>query len=247
MTTIFNTVWTSPGRQFHTPIEMSYLAPYNDAAESIDETNFENTFISYYYYGEMLGLALDLSLREKGLNLDDFMKLMWKNYGKKQINYTLEDLHQTLNSYADKEFGDTYFNAYIYNSGMPDFKSLFDQVGVSFDVKYEIEFGATVRSQRIMSNPKIGSSAYKAGFQKGDKIIRIGMIFLKGTELFDSLLQNFTEGETIQIVYERFGVRKETFLTISSAISYAISAMNSDNLLMNKDTKQKRDNWLQPN
>src|SRR5690606_20112555 len=117
----FNYVWTSPARQFFNPIEMSYQAPFVDAAKSVDETNRENTFISYYSYGSMLGLALDLSLRGKGLNLDDFMKRMWTDFGKKQIYYTVDDLHKTLNSYAGKEFGDHFFNNYIYKSGMPDY------------------------------------------------------------------------------------------------------------------------------
>ena len=157
---------------------MSYLAPFNDAAQSIYATNFENTFISYYYYGEMLGLALDLSLREKNLNLDDYMKLMWINFGKKQNFYTVEDLHKTLNDYAGKDFGNTFFENYIYTSGMPNYESLFREVGVTLETISSIDFGASVRYQKIMDNPKIGSSVYEAGLQKGDKIIRIGLVFM---------------------------------------------------------------------
>lgn len=60
LTGTFNYVWDSPGRNYFNPIEMSYQAPFVDAAKSVDETNRENTFISYYSYGSMLGLALDL-------------------------------------------------------------------------------------------------------------------------------------------------------------------------------------------
>lgn len=74
-------VINAPGRKFFNPIEMSYQAPFVDAAISIDPQNKSNTFISYYTYGDVIGLALDLSLREteNNLNLDDFMKLFWKN------------------------------------------------------------------------------------------------------------------------------------------------------------------------
>lgn len=245
MTRGFNYVWTSPGRQFFNPIEMSYLAPFNDAAKSIDETNFENIFISYYYYGEMLGLALDLSLREKDLNLDDYMKLMWKNFGKKGEFYTVEDLHQTLNGYAGKEFGDTFFNKYIYKSEMPDYEHLFKQMGVTFERKDEIDFGAYVRSQKIISNPKIGSSAYDAGFQEGDKIIRVGMIFLEGSVSINSVLNNFKVGETIPVVYERFGVRKETSLTIKTEATYDIHLMASDSKELTSETIKRRSSWLE--
>ena len=72
----FNYVWNSPALQFFNPIEMSNQAPFVDAATAVDPVNRENMFISYYSYGSVLGLALDLSLREKNLSLDDFMKLM---------------------------------------------------------------------------------------------------------------------------------------------------------------------------
>lgn len=244
MSSGFNGVWTSPGRQFFNPIEMSYLAPFNDAAQSIDETNFENTFISYYSYGEMLGLALDLSLREKNLNLDDYMKLMWKNFGKKQNFYTVEDLHKTLNDYAGKDFGNAFFQNYIYASGMPNYESLFRQVGVKLETISSIDFGASVRYQKIMDNPKIGSAAYEAGFQKGDKIIRIGLVFLEGNVSINSILNNFKKDEAITVVYERFGVRKETALPIISESVYNIKLMNSDSKDVSAEMKRKRTSWL---
>ena len=40
-------------------------APFVDAAVSVDATNRENTFLSYYTYGEFLALALDLTLRSR--------------------------------------------------------------------------------------------------------------------------------------------------------------------------------------
>src|SRR5690606_3133929 len=47
LTGTFNYVWNSPARQFFNPIEMSYQAPFVDAATSVDPVNRENTFISY--------------------------------------------------------------------------------------------------------------------------------------------------------------------------------------------------------
>src|SRR5690606_9429794 len=89
-----NYVWNSPAHKYFNPIEMSYQAPFVDAATSLDPVNRENTFISYYTYGSVLGLALDLSLRNlnKGLSLDGFMQSVWQNYGKTEIAYTVRDL-----------------------------------------------------------------------------------------------------------------------------------------------------------
>lgn len=244
MTQVFNAVWTSPARQFFNPIEMSYQAPFNDAAKSIDDTNFGNTFISYYHYGEMLGLALDLSLREKNLNLDDYMKLMWNNFGKKHNYYTIEDLHISLNGYAGKDFGDTFFNSYIYKSGMPDFERLFKQVGVDFKAIGAIDFGAFVRHQKIMNHPKIGSAAYDAGLQKEDKIIKIDTISFEGNVNINTILNTFKVGDTIKITYERYGFQKETSFVIKADTFYDLDWMDLNSKGMNKPVKEKRDNWL---
>src|SRR5690606_24228781 len=96
LTGTFNYVGDCAARRFFNPIDMSYQAPFVDAATSVDPVNRENTFISYYSYGSVLGLALDLSLRKNGLNLDGYMKLVWQTYGKKEVPYTLQDLRQTL-------------------------------------------------------------------------------------------------------------------------------------------------------
>lgn len=240
----FNYVWTSPGRQFFNPIEMSYQAPFVDAAKSVDETNRENTFISYYSYGSMLGLALDLSLREKNLNLDDYMTLVWNTYGKTEIPYTVENLQQALIKYAGNEFGDQFFNNYIYKSGMPDYERLFKQVGVDLITKNDIDFGAMVRSQKLMNNPKIGSSAYEAGFQKYDKILQIGTIAFEGSVSINSILNSFKVGDVLPIIFERYGTQKEANLTLKSDITYELSLIDSNAKSFTKRMQQKRLSWL---
>lgn len=240
----FNYVWTSPGRQFFTPIEMSYQAPFVDAARSVDDTNRGNTFISYYSYGSMLGLALDLSLREKNLNLDDYMTLVWNLYGKTEIPYTAEDLRESLVSYAGKDFGKEFFNNFIYKSGMPNYKDLFKQVGLDLQIKNDIDFGAFVMNQKLMGNPKMGSSAYTAGFQKGDKILTIGGLVLDGNTSINSLLNTFKIGEEVSVTYERYGTEQERPLTIATDRSYDLKMRDESSKEFNKKIKQNRAGWL---
>ena len=246
LTGTFNYVWDSPGRDYFNPIEMSYQAPFVDAAKSVDETNRENTFISYYSYGSMLGLALDLSLREKNLNLDDYMKLVWQTYGKTQTYYTIDNLNQTLNEYAGKDFGNRFFNNYIYNSEMPDFKQLFKTVGVllSQDTT-KVAFGAFVRHGKLMSNPKTNSTAYKAGLQKGDKLLKIGNTELTEDTNLNDLLNTYKVNDKVEVVFERFGETKTTNLTLLADTSYTISLMEADKKPLNKKLKTNRENWLQ--
>ncbi|WP_296344044.1 PDZ domain-containing protein [Winogradskyella sp.] len=173
----------------------------------------------------MLGLALDLSLREQDLNLDDYMKLVWKTYGKPFKNYTVKDLHNTLNTYAGNEFGDTFFNNYIYKSEMPDFEQLFNTVGVSLKQNLEKSaFGLRLRNNEIIANTKIGSAAYNAGLEKGDKIVKIASHEIKTTSDLNKALSEVQPNKTIKILYEKYGKIKAIKMKLDSDTSYIISS-----------------------
>ena len=247
----FNYVWNSPARKFFNPIEMSFQAPFVDAATSVDPLNRENTFISYYSYGSFLGLALDLSLREKGLNLDDFMREVWNTYGKREIPYSIENLHTSLNEYAGKTFGDTFFNKYIYKSGMPNYNDLLKTVGVSLlQDKDSAYFGAAVSitddlNGKIRSNTKIGTPAYEAGLDKDDIIISINdKPFPNGIQ-FDTFIKlNFKPGDTITVTFERDGTEKATKVVLGSDPSYTISLQEKKEAKPSKKIMKARKEWL---
>ena len=61
--TTLDTGIASPGRQLNSAVEIGRLAPFTDAGTAIDRTNFDNTYISYYTWGEAIALGLDLTLR----------------------------------------------------------------------------------------------------------------------------------------------------------------------------------------
>ncbi|MCK5400628.1 MAG: M61 family metallopeptidase [Flavobacteriaceae bacterium] len=243
----FNYVWNSPGRKFFTPIEMSYQAPFVDAARSVDPVNRDNTFISYYSYGSVLGLALDLSLREQKLNLDDYMKLVWINFGKNEKPYTVQDLHNTLNEFAGQEFGDHFFNNYIYKSDMPAMERLFSNVGVSLTQdKSKVSFGASVRDGKIYGNTRMGSSAYNAGLENGDQIIKVGNFTLNKDLDFNTILNKFKPNDDVSIVYKRLGNNRETTVTLQESASYTIALFEASDLELDDKEKATREAWLNP-
>lgn len=247
----FNYVWNSPARQFFNPIEMSYQAPFVDAATSVDPVNRDNMFISYYSYGSVLGLALDLSLREKGLNLDDFMKLVWKKYGKTEIPYTIQNLHDTLGEYTGKEFGDHFFNNYIYKSDMPDYKTLMESVGVVLEqLEQKPYFGAHVSMSAdksgytILRNTKIGSPAYLAGLDNGDVILSINDKPFEEDQKFDDYLSQFDLGERLQVKFTRYGKEKNTALILTPIPDYSFSLMEDKEQKPSKKMLEQRKEWL---
>lgn len=251
LTGTFNYVWNSPARQFFNPIEMSYQAPFVDASTSVDPVNRENTFISYYSYGSVLGLALDLSLREKDLNLDDFIKLVWNTYGKTENSYSIENLNETLNIYAGDTFGNNFFNRFIHKSEMPSYTDLFKTVGVSLSQNTEAAYaGAAVSITddligKIQSNTRIGSPAYIAGLDKDDIITSINnKPFPNGIQFNTFIKDEFKPKDTLSITFLREGIERKTEVTLTSDPNYAINLIEKNDKTPSKKVLKARQAWL---
>jgi len=220
-----NYVINSPGRQFFNPIEMSYRAPFVDAATSIDPTNNSNIFVSYYSYGSVLGLALDMSLRtmNNGLNLDDYMKMVWENYGKTEVPYSVRDLESVLKEYAGEEFAIQFFLQHIFNSEMPDYVTLFNEMGVNFELVSPriASLGGSIRESddiwKLTANAKIGSPLYEAGIESEDEIISIGGTRLSDVDSVEEILERRRPGQTVEIVFSRWGEEKRVRVLLAAS------------------------------
>ncbi len=243
-----NNVWNSPARNYFNPIEMSYQAPFVDAATSIDPVNRENTYISYYTYGSVLGLAFDLSLRALNTdkNLDGFMQLVWDKYGKNEISYTIENLQEAMRIYAGDEMSNTIFNNFIYDSKMPEYEKLFKNMGIVFEQTKldQAYFGAAINQKSgkwiIDSNPLEKSAAYNANLSYGDQIISIdNKVITKATKK-KAYFSQFKPNQKVIVQFIRFGTSKETVLIFDVDSTYTTSLVEK----VNKKTVQRRNAWL---
>lgn len=243
----FNYVWNSPARQFFNPIEMSYQAPFVDAATSVDPNNRENTFISYYSYGSILGLALDLSLRneKENLNLDSFMKILWNKYGKSEKPYTVKDIEAALIKYAGTEFAENFFNKYIYGSQMPDYKNLFATVGVHISTNNHVAYtGMEAIDHIITQNTKINTPAYKAGLGKDDTIISINNIKLNKIDTINNIIKKLKPNDEIKIRFIRKEQERITTIKLEKDPTFIISLFEENDLKVKKAILKRREKWL---
>tara|TARA_R110002020_G_scaffold303939_2_gene519548 strand:- start:199842 stop:201614 length:1773 start_codon:yes stop_codon:yes gene_type:complete len=245
LTGTFNYVWNSPARDYFNPIEMSRQAPFVDAATSVDPVNRENTFISYYSYGSVLGLALDLSLREKHLNLDDFMKKMWDNYGKPEVAYQVSDIEETLGDYAGEAFAKAFFDKYIYKSEMPDYKELLQQVGVVLSQDDSKAYlGASLKETEdgllISRNTAKGSPAYTAGLDSGDLITTLNGSPVTSLDAFNSTIENSKPGDNLSIGFKSYQKDEKTEVKLVKDPAYSFSIDEN----AGKNQLKERENWL---
>ena len=131
-------VLESPGARHGSAVHMSRLAPFFDGATWRDPTAASNTFLTYYVWGEVIGLALDLTLRSRfSLTLDDYMRLLWNEYGKHQTAalaparpYDMAGVRRALGTLTkDTAFANDFFRRYIEGLEFADYPALLANAG----------------------------------------------------------------------------------------------------------------------
>lgn len=248
-----NTVLNAPGANKYSPIFMSKRAVFVDAGVSIDKNNNSNIFSSYYLYGNITALALDLTLRAQfGLNLDDYMKAVWQVHGKTENSYQVSDLENVLANYTNNpDFAKLFFEQYIYGIQKANFKSLLENAGYILkrskpltpwigDVSYaETTDGLSIESQTI-----IGTPLYVAGLDIGDKILKINDQTIKTTTDLFAILNTKKAGEYINITYNRAGEMQNLSLKLINNPNLEIISFEEAGLSVSPQIETFRNHWL---
>ena len=189
---LINAVNASAGRRVRFAPEMSRLAPFVDAACSVDPTNWGNTYLSYYTFGAAIALGLDLELRDRTdgkVTLDDYMKALWTKYGKTPsapgtvaTPYTAADLQTTLAEVSGSvSFAREFFERYVDGPELVEYGMLLKRMGLIWKPLYpgrawmgELPMTSGTDGARITNAAPMGTPAYDAGFGEGDVLVSIG-------------------------------------------------------------------------
>ena len=258
-----NVVLTSPGRQLRSLVEMSRFAPFVDAATSMDRTVFDNTFISYYTWGEAVGLGLDLTLRDRTNNkasLDVFMRTMWERFGRSaspaagvvERPYTLDDVKSVLGQVAgDAAFAGEFFAKYIEGREVVDYAPLLARAGLLWrpvapgraylgDVRLQASTGGA----RVMAAVPFGSPAYRAGIDRDDVIVSVGGTLVSSPEDVVRVVGGRKPGESVPVVFERRGTRVTGTLALVEDPRHEVVPAEDAGQVLTAAQRQFRDAWL---
>jgi predicted metalloprotease with PDZ domain len=258
-------VVTDPGRQFNSPVGMSRMAPFVDAARSIDPTNFNNTFISYYTYGSAVALGLDLSLRDRSngkLTLDDFMRAMWRKYGKPGgpapglvgHPYSLTDIRDTLAEVSgDRAFAGDFFTHYMTGRDVVDYARLLQRAGVVFRKRSAGRAwmggvrGSLDGGTRLDDLVPPGSPAYEAGLEHGDQITAIdGRAVASWSQVLGAIASH-KPGDTVSVDFKRrSGAAASGTMTLKEDPSMMAALVEDAGGMPTAEQKAFRAAWLGP-
>ena len=261
---VINTVTLSPGRQIRSAVEMSRLAPFVDAAVSVDRTAWPNLFISYYTYGSAIALGLDLSLRDRTdgkLTLDGYMRALWRKYGRSSnptpgivpTTYTIRDLENTLAEVSgDATFAKEFFQRFVEGRELVDYAQLFLRAGLVVrkhaagtawlgDARLQPGAGGA----RVASLVPFGSPLYKAGVAQDDLVVSLDGTDLGQDTTVEQILARHKPGTTIPIRFvRRAGEQVDGTITLEEDPRIDIVPIESSGGTLTADQKRFRDAWL---
>lgn len=253
-------VINSPGRQIHNVLEMGMLAPLVDAAVSVDRHNYANTFISYYTWGSVIGLGLDLTLRTRfpGLSLDDFMREMWRVHGRPEKDftptnpYTMEDVVAALGRVTkDQAFAEEFYRRYVAGHDVVDYETLLARAGLL--LRRANPGRATLGRAQIRFNSDgailtagtlRGSPLYQAGLSRGDRITSIdGRPVTSAAEL-DAILAARAPGDQVTITFEQRGRSRTATLTLAEDDRLEVVTFEKAGREVTPEIRRFREEWL---
>lgn len=249
---LVNAVLNSPGAKNFTPIQASRYAVFADAGVAIDQTNKNNIFTSYYTYGAAVALALDLRLRSDfKLTLDDYMRALWKAYGKTEIAYSMSDLEKTLSQLTkNSAFAADFFKNYVYGTAKNDYAKLLINAGFVLRKanpgkaftgfgRVDFENGKATLGSTTQATP-----AYDAGLDIGDILLTVDGVEIKDQAALTKITDAHKPGDVITITYTYRGEEKNTKLTFSENPALEIVSIEKTGGVLTPAMQAFRDNWL---
>lgn len=220
-----NRTLQAPGRRWYGPAAVSQQAVFVDAGVSVDKNNFSNNYLSYYTYGEVIALALDLTLRQQyNTDLDALMRLLWQRFGKREQPYQLADLQQALSEISgDAAFATNFFSSSIYHSALPDFTPLFANQGLLLAARRvdqawlgPLNLQVSGDALLVAGAARHGSPWAVAGVSEGDLLIRLGDVRLRGLADLDTVLQHAKPGDQLTLELRRFDQPLTLLVTVGT-------------------------------
>ncbi len=250
-----NYVLLSPGRSYHSLVEMSMQAPFVDAARSVDPVNRHNTFISYYTYGSVVGLALDLTLRrDYKSSLDEYMQALWRKYGKPEKPYSMADLEETLAEVSkDKAWAAGFFQKSVFGSELPDYAPLLAQAGLllrkasphkpTLGPAY-FEYAKDSTGATLMNGTVVTSPLYKAGLERGDELLTLDGKKLLNTQALETILGKRKPGDSLPVTFRRHGQTRNATIVLAETPTMEVALYEEAGQKVTSKIKKFREAWL---
>jgi predicted metalloprotease with PDZ domain len=222
------------------------------------DENSPNSIVSYYQKGALVGLALDLTIRDKtadAKSLDDVMRALWTNFGKVGIGVPEGQIERTASEIAGEDLSQ-FFAEVVYGTEDPDLAALLATAGVTLSWRANGTTGAKTpeRTQPTLGakigqdsngDAKLtqvfdGGSAMAAGLSAGDTIVAIDGLRVNAGSL-DRRLRSYDIGSTVDLIAFRRDELMQLKLTLLEPnVKTCVLTLNESP----PEAKARRVSWL---
>lgn len=249
----------APGSHLMSAEDSSLAAPFLDDAPHAQRTNLDNTSISYYPKGELIGLVLDLIIRGKTngkVSLDDVMRRMYEEFYIKSSKssyylrgrgYTTEDFERIASEVSGLDLHG-FFKLYVRDVTMLPYDDAFAFVGLRlireqarqpFDAGIEID--SPDKETLAIAAVRPNSPAEDAGLQQDDEIVSLGKKNVSRENFLVSLAR-YKQGDRVPITVKRDRRTIQTTLVMGAPerMAYRIEERND----VTPQQKALRAAWL---
>ena len=252
-------VVNGPGRAYFSAVEMSMYAPFIDGAAWLDPTNRQNTFVSYYTWGSVIGMALDLMLRQRfNTTLDEYMRVLWRDFGRHQSPafaparpYTNDDLRIVLGRVAkDTAFANDFFRRYVFGREVPDFAPLLAPAGfvIPKDTVMRPYLGASMDNDSagvFINWTSANGSMYLAGIGSGDIVHAIDAVPVTSIDSLQALVSRRSPNSVVHVDVTRRGRRETLPMKLILLPAIRMTTYESAGIAVTDAIRRFRREWLE--
>jgi predicted metalloprotease with PDZ domain len=181
------------------------------ASWSAWEHGYRYPNVSYYNKGQLLGLLLDLEIRQRTANrysLDTVVKFMNWWFAREGVGYEQGDINRAINAITGIDFSD-FFAKYVRGTDELPYEEVFEYAGLDFSsgTQWKPTIGAIFfidSDHRIVSIEK-NCAASKAGLRKKDRLLSINDMDPGSNSRFFNIINAQKIGSVLKLKVQRDG------------------------------------------
>ena len=253
----------TPARKYRSAEDVSRFSQFVDAAVWPEPTNFDNHFVSYYDWGSVIALGLDLSLRARSdhqVTLDDYMRRMWQEFGRLPPPvegvvarpYTIQDLRRVLADVSgDRAFAGDFFDRFIHGRDVADYSTLLARAGLVLRKRSsgrpwigDVSFDFTNGTARINAPTVEDTPLYLAGLDHGDELLSFDGVIITAVSRLEEAVQRRRPGDRVRVSIRRRGVIQDLALTIGDDPTLQVVPVERTGKQPSPAERQFRQRWL---
>ncbi|MDX1624753.1 MAG: PDZ domain-containing protein [Gemmatimonadota bacterium] len=210
----------SPGRKV-TPVSLASWTSWHTGYGAGNP----NQSVSFYTKGALIGLLLDLEIRDAtdgAASLDDVMRSLYAEYYERGRGMPEDAVREAAEEIAGRSL-DAFFEAYVHGVDELPYDEALEVVGLDARQVAEPDepsatMGVALRESgggAVIVNVLPESPALLAGIMRDDVLVSIAGEEVEGTDL-DPILSGFEPGDRVSVVLLRGGERIEREVTLEA-------------------------------